>query len=343
MLTFGVGSASARQQVRTSKRASAKVIVGRAKDVEATAGNLKHLKLRHLSCALDIARMGSVRAAADVLCVTESAISKTLRELEEQLGVRLFSRSKNGMLLTEAGKQFTSYANSALEAIHTGFSIARGEGIGPATVIKVGAMAAVSATFLPDVVRRFLGAANESLVEIASGSSVMLLERLRAGYMELILGRCPALKEMTGLNFEQLYVDRHIFVVRPNHPLAGLKRLEPKRIANYTIVMPPRPTLFWQEIHQFFLTRGISPKAAQIEVIDLSFCRCYTLASEAVWIASQRAVGQDLGSGKLVRLALEPPPSFEAPIGIITRRTSSPDREVQRFIALIRDASQGIG
>lgn len=287
--------------------------------------------------------MGSVRAAADVLCVTESAVSKTLRELEEQLGVRLFNRSKNGMLLTEAGKQFTSYANSALEAIHTGFSVASGGGIGPATVIKVGAMAAVSATFLPDVVRRFLGTSNESLVEIASGSSVMLLERLRAGYMELILGRCPALKEMVGLDFEQLYVDQHIFVVRPDHPLAGLKRVEPKRIATYTIVMPPRPTLFWQEIHQFFLTRGIRPKAAQIEVIDLSFCRRYTLASEAVWIASQRAVSQDLKSGKLVRLPLESPPSFDATIGIITRRTSSPDREVQRFIALIRDASQEIG
>ena len=96
--------------------------------VDAVADTLKHLKLRHLSCALDVARTGSVRAAAAALCVTESAVSKTLRELEEQLGVRLFERSKKGMTLTETGRQFTNYAHSALDALHTGVALAPAPG-----------------------------------------------------------------------------------------------------------------------------------------------------------------------------------------------------------------------
>ena len=137
---------------------------------DAAANTLKHLKLRHLSCALDVARTGSVSAAAQALCVTESAVSKTLRELEEQLGIRLFERSRKGMALTEAGRQFTNYAHSALEALHTGVAVASGQRIEPATVLKIAAMTDVSVTFLPELVRRFLAINRDSLDELAAHS-----------------------------------------------------------------------------------------------------------------------------------------------------------------------------
>jgi len=299
---------------------------------------LKHLKLRHLTCALDVARLGSVRAAADALFITESAVSKTLRELEEQLGLRLFERTPQGMLLTEAGRQFTNYAHSALNALQTGVSIAFGERTGPPIAIRIGAMTVVSATFLPEVVRHYLAESGDCLVEIASGSGELLLQRLRAGYVDLVLGRCPPLDDMAGLAFEQLYFDRHIFVVRAGHPLAGAGTVAPAQIAAYPIVMPPRQSLFWQEIHQLFLARGVKPRAAQVEVLDLQFCRTYTLKSEAVWIASERVVTADLYAGSLTRLPIDSP-TLEVPVGIITRRSGKPETHVIRLIEVIRRAS----
>ncbi len=310
----------------------------RAPAADSVAEVLKHLKLRHLTCALDVARLGSVRAAADALCVTESAVSKTLRELEEQLGLRLFERTPQGMLLTEAGRQFTNYAHSALSTLQTGVSLACGERTGPAVAIRIGAMSVVSATFLPEVACRFVEASGECLVEIATGSGELLLSRLRAGDIELVLGRCPPLDDMSGLAFEQLYLDRHIFVVRRGHPLAGSDSLVPARIAAYPIVMPPRQSLFWQEIHQLFLARGVRPQAAQVEVLDLLFCRTFTLKSEAVWIASERMVTADLYAGSLTRLPFDSP-TLEVPVGIITRRAGTPEPHVKRLIDLIREAS----
>jgi LysR family pca operon transcriptional activator len=310
----------------------------RSNSTGALADPLKHLKLRHLTSALDVARTGSVRATADALCVTESAVSKTLRELQDLLGVQLFERSKTGMALTESGKRFTDYAHTALEALRSGVALASGASAGPATVIRIAAMTVVSAAFLPEVVRRFVLANNDSLVEISSGSGSSLLERLRAGDVDLVLGRCPPRKEMTGLTFEQVYVDRHIFVVRRSHPLAEATRLAPRRISAYTIVMPPRESPFWEEIHQYFLAHGVKPQSAQVEVLDLQFGRTYTLASDAVWIASERAVSADLQAGSLVRLPIETP-SFEVAVGIITRRTPSPDPHVKQLIELTREAS----
>ncbi len=310
----------------------------RTNAADAAIDTLKHLKLRHLSCALDVARTGSVRAAADALCVTESAVSKTLRELEEQLGVRLFERSRKGMTLTEAGRQFTNYAHSALDALQTGVALVSGERSEPTAVIKIAAMTVVSAAFLPEVVRRFLDTNRDCLVEITSGSGALLLERLRTGHVELVLGRCPPRREMAGLTFEQLYVDRHIFVVRKEHPLAKLAKVPPARIGAFPIVMPPRESPFWEEIHQFFLAKGVRPKAAQVEVLDLQFGRTYTLASDAVWIASERAVSADLRSGALARLRLESP-NFEAPVGVITRRNLAPGAQVRQLIELTRETS----
>jgi LysR family pca operon transcriptional activator len=156
-----------------------------------------------------------------------------------------------------------------------------------------------------------------------------LLERLRGGYVHVVLGRCPPLDDMSGLAFEQLYADRHIFVVRKGHPLATDAALVPTAIAEFPIVMPPRQSLFWQEIHQLFLARGVTPKAAQVEVLDLLFCRTLTLTSDAVWIVSERVVTSDLYAS----------PTLEAPVGIITRRGGTLEPEVKRLIQRIHEAN----
>jgi len=309
----------------------------RATPPDPVADTLKHLKLRHLGCALEVARTGSVHGAADALFVTESAVSKTLRELEEQLGVRLFERTKKGMTLTEAGRQFASYAQTALDALHTGVSLASGERVLPPTVVRIAAMTVVSAAFLPELVRRFLAIHADSLVEIVSGSGAALLEKLRRGQVEMVLGRCPPRKELAGLGFEPLYIDRHVFVVRSGHPLTTLAKVAPSRISAFPIVTPPRDSPFWEEIHQFFVARGVHPRAARIEVLDLQFSRAFTLSSDAVWIASERAVAADLAAGNLARLPIASP-SFDASVGVITRRSGG-DAKLDELLRLTREAS----
>ncbi len=62
------------------------------------------MKIRHLQCFMEVARLGHVGRAADQLAVTQPAVSKTLRELEELLNVRLFTRGPKGLALTPTGR-----------------------------------------------------------------------------------------------------------------------------------------------------------------------------------------------------------------------------------------------
>ena len=74
------------------------------------------IKYRHLLCFLEIARQGSLARAADVLAISQPAISKTLKELEGLLEARLFARSRQGVELTPAGARFMRYAGPSVQA-----------------------------------------------------------------------------------------------------------------------------------------------------------------------------------------------------------------------------------
>jgi LysR family pca operon transcriptional activator len=71
-------------------------------------------------CFLDVARLSSVTQAADALSITQPAVSKTLRELEDRLGVRPFERDGRRLRLTEAGRLFRPHAGASLSELEIG-------------------------------------------------------------------------------------------------------------------------------------------------------------------------------------------------------------------------------
>ena len=75
------------------------------------------IKLRHLQCFLAVAEQRSIQRAAERLAVTQPAVSKTLRELEEMLGVQLFRRGRRGALPTADAEAFQRYASASLSAL----------------------------------------------------------------------------------------------------------------------------------------------------------------------------------------------------------------------------------
>jgi LysR family pca operon transcriptional activator len=110
------------------------------------------IKLRHITCFLEISRLKSVAAAADVLSISQPAVSKTLAELEDLLGMPLFDRSRRTLFLTPYGEVFLRYASTSLTALKQGIASALSTG---AEVVKIGALPTVSARILPKAVQIF--------------------------------------------------------------------------------------------------------------------------------------------------------------------------------------------
>ena len=102
------------------------------------------VKFRHLRTLVEVARQKSVGRAAEVLHVSQPAVTKTIRELEEALGVSVFERDGRGIRMTRTGEVFMQHAGLAVSALRQGIdSVAlAGAKVGPP--LRIGALPTVS-------------------------------------------------------------------------------------------------------------------------------------------------------------------------------------------------------
>jgi len=261
------------------------------------------IKFRHLVSFLEVARQRSFAKAADALAVSQPAMSKTLKELEEILDARLFERGKSGVSLTPAGITFLRYAGPCVQALRDGVNTLRGDSqVGG--VVRVGVLSTVESQVVPEVVLRLHRQHPALVVSVATGLSAYLLAQLRVGELDLVVGRMTDSPEIRGLTFEHLYSESMALVVRPGHPLleADLSDLAP--LGDYPLILPLAGTTIRQYAESFFVQCGIPLPAQRLETLSPVMSRRYAMSGDALWLAPLDAVRLDLQSGALVELAL---------------------------------------
>lgn len=276
------------------------------------------VKLRHLVCFVEVARLKSVVKAAAVLGISQPAASKTLQELERILGVPLFDRSRRAMALTPFGDVFLRYAGASITALRQGMhSVANAQAAG-AVAVTIGALPTVSARVLPAAVAHFTAQRLAMTPRVVTGPNGFLLSQLRLGDVDLVVGRMADPDAMVGLSFEHLYSEKVVLAVRPGHPLLARAPFDPAAIAGYQVLMPPPGALIRPSVDRLLVADGIGPLADQIETVSNAFGRSYTRATDAVWIISEGVVAEDLAEGQLASLPLDTADTF-GPVGLTTR------------------------
>ena len=258
------------------------------------------IKYRHLVCFLEMARQGSLARAADVLAVSQPAMSKTLKELEALLTVSLFVRSKSGISLTEAGVAFLRYATPSVQALREGVNALRG-GEFAGGAVRLGVLSTVESVLIPELVRRLHQQHSSLVVSVVTGPSAYLLSQLRVGDVDLVVGRMTDSPEIQGMNFEHLYSESMTLVVRAGHPLAR-QPLDRSLLENYPLVVPLANTTIRAYADSLFVQCGINPSRQRLETLSVTLSRRYVLCNDAVWIAPLDAVRLDLASGEFHEL-----------------------------------------
>ena len=294
------------------------------------------IKLRHLACFVETDRQGGVIPAADALGLTQPAISKSLAELEQILGVALFDRSRRKLALTDYGALFLRHANAALAALRQGVETVS-EAHGAEAVVRLGALPTVEVDVVPRAVARFASGPLACRVHVESGPSPHLLGLLRAGVIDLVVGRMPAPEVMVGLSFEHLYSEPLVLALRPGHPVLADPAPSLRKIAPFPTLVPPRGAIIRNTVESVLLAAGITRLPREIETVSNSFARAYALRTDAIWFISRSVVAADLASGALAALDIDMKASVGA-IGITTRAGSELDLLTTALISAIREA-----
>lgn len=297
------------------------------------------VKYRHIQCFLEVARRRSLVKAADALAITQPAVSKTLKELEDILEVRLFDRSRKGVALTQYGDVFLHYAGASLAALKQGLdSVAQARMSGD-SYLNVGVLPSVAARIVPDAVQRFQAQEMETTLVLETGPNTFLLSRLRQGDLDLVVGRLADPEQMAGLSFAHLYSESVSLVVRKGHPLLAEQSHDLSRIVEYPVLYPTREAIIRPYVERLLIAHGVTRVPNRVETISNTFGRSYTLDTDAVWIISSGVVARDVAEGALVELPLETA-GTTGPVGLTTRADTAPTPALLMLQNALRAAAE---
>ncbi len=225
----------------------------------------KRLRMRHLRLLVSLAEQGSLRRAADDMALTQPAVTKSLQELEDLVGVILFTRHVKGIIPTVFGEAAIRYARGVLadmNGLRDELSAIKDGGVGK---VQIGAIMAPTMQFLGKVIADLKKKHSGLHISVQVDTSDVLVQELLLNRLDLVVGRIPDEYSDKGLSFDVLGEEGLSIVVRPGHPaLAGnLETFE--GLMHYPWVIQSRASPMRQIIDQTFREERVKPPTNVVE------------------------------------------------------------------------------
>ncbi len=222
----------------------------------------------HLSIVHEVDRLGTLTAAADALCLTQSALSHSIRKLEQQLGTAVWLREGRSLRLTQAGQHLLVVARRVLPQLALAEErlgqFARGE----RGSLRIGMECHPCYQWLLKVVSPYLAAWPDVDVDVKQAFQFGGIGALIGYEIDLLVTPDPLYK--SGLHFEPVFDYEQVLVVASAHPLARATHARPRDLAREVLITYPVEPERLDIYTQFLTPAGIAPRRHQtIETTDI--------------------------------------------------------------------------
>lgn len=193
------------------------------------------LDLRYLRYAILAAEHGSFRRAAEILCVSQSTVSRRIQILERRVGMALFDRNRSGARITTAGEHFLGKAAIGAKHLHQAADIVRQAKRGCTGVLRVGLTACLGGGFLSELFASYHRRYPAIEVIFEEGTAQLNEGALLGGRLDLAL--MPTEPRSPGCRAEQLW-DEAIYVAVPaSHEIASSDGVRLDSVGNETFLV----------------------------------------------------------------------------------------------------------
>jgi DNA-binding transcriptional LysR family regulator len=286
-----------------------------------------------------VAQTRNVSRAAELLHVAQPSITKSIKALEEELGVPLFERSRTGMSLTIYGESWLRHARVVQAELSRGVAELEVMKKGVAQQILVAGTPLVTPRLLPEAISRTLTERPDTHFRLIDGSQ-LIGSKLRAafeeGSVDLVLSIFDPGDDSENLAYEFLFDVDIRFIVRKNHPVLQRNPINWGHLADYPWMGPPIGSRVRALLDYEFRKVGITPPHIQVESTD-RLARGYLLANrDMIGFSSYHPSCEVLDLDDLevlpMNTAIKP-----WSIGIIRRMSSELSPVTEQFIAHIRE------
>ena len=198
------------------------------------------MRIQQLQLLLSIAQTGSLRASAEALNVSQPALTKALKQLEDELGTALVLRSPKGARLAPAGELLAARAATVMRELERAREEVSWHASNAQTVLSVGVSPAAALMLAPQAVARFQVRWPKVRVRLMDALYPTALVQLRSGELDMALGPLPATGLGRDIQARVLLDSPQILAVRAGHPLAGSRRLSELQQARWVITGPQK-------------------------------------------------------------------------------------------------------
>lgn len=205
------------------------------------------MNFKHLRSFVHVARSGSFSQAAEELHTVQSAISRHIRALEQELDVRLLERNTRNVELTAPGEAFLEHAQAILHHCQHASTHARMVANGKKGVLRIGYMSSACGHFLPGLLRSFRSQNPDVQVEILEMTAAQQLTGFAQGRIDVGFSRALNSQQALIINSQHLLDDPVVVAMADNHPLADAGSLSLEDLASYSLTLFAReqaPSLF---------------------------------------------------------------------------------------------------
>src|SRR3982750_896387 len=197
------------------------------------------MEIRQLKAFLAIAEAKTFTAGARRVNVTQAAISMQIRQLEDEVGLPLFTRTPRRVSLTEAGEYLLERARKILREHDSALAeIAEVAGAEYGRLRIGSASGTFAMNQLPVIMQRLKDKFPNSELTVASGTSVRLVDRIMHGETDLAFISLPV--DNSNISTESLFSDEIVAVAHPGHPLAREKYISAATLAGEELILGER-------------------------------------------------------------------------------------------------------
>ena len=290
------------------------------------------MELRHLRYFMAVAEELNFSRAAEQLHIAQPPLSQQIRDLEAEIGVRLFDRTKRRVELTAAGRVFLAKVTQILAQIDRAVEAAQRASRGEIGRLSLGFNSSATYSVLPNLLNAFRERCPEVVLDLHELTTQQQILHLQQQQIDAGILYLPI--DLEELEIVSVLKEGMAIAIPETHPLATRDRVSIQAFNRELFILPPAllGSGLYNQITQFFQQTGFSPIAVQ-EATQLQ--TSISLVAGGVGVALVPASLQNLQrAGVIYRSLVEPTPEIE--IGIAWRKQErSPI--LQNFIESVRE------
>jgi len=240
--------------------------------------NIDLKKIRHV---VEVAHSESITTASYTLAISQPALTRSIADVEKQLGVQLFLRMRRGMRLTEAGQVFVDQAQRVIKSVDDLFINTEDYLNLKLGRLRVGIAPAGYHAYLNDPMTELVKAYPGMQLELVVGYAEQLAPRVISGDLDVLWGAARPLTQWPELKVTILRDLYYGFMIRKNHPLTELSKIREVDLLKYPILLPATVQPIHIDVARRYAPNGLPPMHPRYVTDDFETTKSIIASSDA--------------------------------------------------------------